>query len=93
MTIQEYLHFKEELIKCTKQNNSILELDFESFFTSIPKSTLMKSIGNEAKLLNKYISTPMFHNKESMPHLLLEFLQSHHYKGKINYDHPNTCAI
>ncbi|XP_027126774.1 sucrose synthase [Coffea arabica] len=81
MTVKEYLHFKEELVG-EDSGNPVLELDFEPFTASVPKPTLTKSIGNGAEFLGKHISASLFHDKESMAPLLLEFLRSHHYKGK-----------
>ncbi|CDP08493.1 unnamed protein product [Coffea canephora] len=78
----EYLHFKDEQVD-EDGSNFVVELDFEPFVTSVPKPTLTKSVSIGAKFLNKYIFLPpMFHDQENMVRLLLEFLQSHHYKDK-----------
>ncbi|GJX52804.1 sucrose synthase [Tanacetum coccineum] len=81
LTVPRYLHFKEELVNGTSNDNFILELDFGPFTTSLPHPTLTKSIGNGAEFLNRHLSAKMFNEKDST-HPLLEFLRSHHYKGK-----------
>ncbi|GER41738.1 sucrose synthase [Striga asiatica] len=81
LTVPEYLQFKEELVNGTANGNFVLELDFEPFTASFPKPTLTKSIGNGVEFLNRHLSAKMFHNKESMAPLL-DFLRTHHYKGK-----------
>lgn len=60
----------------------MLELDFEPFNASFPRPTLSKSIGNGVEFLNRHLSAKLFHDKESL-HPLLEFLQVHCYKGKV----------
>ncbi|CAN1341225.1 Sucrose synthase [Linum perenne] len=75
LTVPEYLHFKEELVEGTSTNgNFTLELDFEPFNASFPRSSLSKSIGNGVEFLNRHLSAKLFHDKESM-HPLLEFLK------------------
>ncbi|CAN1341224.1 Sucrose synthase [Linum perenne] len=82
LTVPEYLHFKEELVEGTSTNgNFTLELDFEPFNASFPRSSLSKSIGNGVEFLNRHLSAKLFHDKESM-HPLLEFLKVHCHKGK-----------
>ncbi|CAA0818706.1 Sucrose synthase 4 [Striga hermonthica] len=81
LTVPEYLQFKEELVNGTANGNFVLELDFEPFTASFPKPTLTKSIGNGVEFLNRHLSAKMFHDKESMAPLL-DFLRTHHYKGK-----------
>ncbi|CAI0448152.1 unnamed protein product [Linum tenue] len=81
LTVPEYLHFKEELVDGTANGNFVLELDFEPFNASFPRSTLSKSIGNGVEFLNRHLSAKLFHDKESM-HPLLEFLKVHCHKGK-----------
>lgn len=81
LTVPEYLHFKEELVDGGKNDNFVLELDFEPFTASFPKPTLTKSIGNGVEFLNRHLSAKMFHDKESMAPLL-DFLRVHEYKGK-----------
>ncbi|CAL1390142.1 unnamed protein product [Linum trigynum] len=81
LAVPEYLHFKEELVDGTANGNFVLELDFEPFNASFPRSTLSKSIGNGVEFLNRHLSAKLFHDKESM-HPLLEFLKVHCHKGK-----------
>ncbi|CAN1341227.1 Sucrose synthase [Linum perenne] len=81
LTVPEYLHFKEELVEGTTNGNFTLELDFEPFNASFPRSSLSKSIGNGVEFLNRHLSAKLFHDKESM-HPLLEFLKVHCHKGK-----------
>ncbi|KAB2024529.1 hypothetical protein ES319_D06G092100v1 [Gossypium barbadense] len=81
LTVAEYLHFKEELVDGSANGNFVLELDFEPFNASFPRSTLSKSIGNGVEFLNRHLSAKLFHDKESM-HPLLEFLKVHCHKGK-----------
>ncbi|KAI4377033.1 hypothetical protein MLD38_014728 [Melastoma candidum] len=81
LQVNEYLHFKEELVDGSTNGNFILELDFEPFTASFPRPTLSKSIGNGVEFLNRHLSAKLFHDKESL-HPLLEFLQVHCYKGK-----------
>ncbi|XP_057962868.1 sucrose synthase-like isoform X2 [Malania oleifera] len=81
LTVAEFLHFKEELVDGSCNGNFVLELDFEPFTASFPRPTLSKSIGNGVEFLNRHLSAKMFHDKDSM-YPLLEFLQTHHYKGK-----------
>ncbi|KAJ0676723.1 putative sucrose synthase [Helianthus annuus] len=82
LTVPEYLHFKEELVNGTSNGgNFVLELDFEPFTASFPRPTLTKSIGNGVEFLNRHLSAKMFHDKDSM-HPLLDFLRTHHCKGK-----------
>ncbi|CAL1409267.1 unnamed protein product [Linum trigynum] len=81
LTVPEYLHFKEELVDGTSNGNFTLELDFEPFNASFPRSSLSKSIGNGVEFLNRHLSAKLFHDKESM-HPLLEFLKVHCHKGK-----------
>ncbi|CAL0335131.1 unnamed protein product [Lupinus luteus] len=77
----EYLKFKEELVDGSSNSNFVLELDFEPFNASSPRSTLNKSIGNGAEFLNRHLSAKLFHDRESMKPLL-EFLRLRSYKGK-----------
>ncbi|CAN1290932.1 Sucrose synthase [Linum perenne] len=82
LTVPQYLHFKEELVDGTSTNgNFVLELDFEPFNASFPRSSLSKSIGNGVEFLNRHLSAKLFHDKESM-HPLLDFLKVHCHKGK-----------
>ena len=67
---------------CSANGNFVLELDFEPFNASFPRSTLSKSIGNGVEFLNRHLSAKLFHDKESM-HPLLEFLRVHCHKGKV----------
>ncbi|KAJ8476240.1 hypothetical protein OPV22_019967 [Ensete ventricosum] len=81
LTVAEYLHFKEELVDGSSQNNNfVLELDFEPFNASFPRPSLSKSIGNGVQFLNRHLSSKLFHDKESM-YPLLNFLRQHNYKG------------
>ncbi|CAN1290941.1 Sucrose synthase [Linum perenne] len=81
LTVPQYLHFKEELVDGTTNGNFVLELDFEPFNASFPRSSLSKSIGNGVEFLNRHLSAKLFHDKESM-HPLLDFLKVHCHKGK-----------
>ncbi|CAA0842148.1 Sucrose synthase 4 [Striga hermonthica] len=81
LTVPEYLQFKEELVDGPLNGNFVLELDFEPFTASFPKPTLTKWIGNGVEFLNRHLSAKMFHDRDSMTPLL-DFLRSHHYKGK-----------
>ncbi|KAF5748391.1 sucrose synthase [Tripterygium wilfordii] len=81
LRVAEYLHFKEELVNGTVNGNFVLELDFEPFNASFPRSTLSKSIGNGVEFLNRHLSAQLFHGKESMQPLL-DFLRVHCHKGK-----------
>ncbi|KAF5743125.1 sucrose synthase [Tripterygium wilfordii] len=81
LRVAEYLHFKEELVSGTTNGNFVLELDFEPFNASFPRSTLSKSIGNGVEFLNRHLSAQLFHGKESMQPVL-DFLRVHSHKGK-----------
>ncbi|GER36111.1 sucrose synthase [Striga asiatica] len=81
LTVPEYLQFKEDLVDGPLNGNFVLELDFEPFTASFPKPTLTKWIGNGVEFLNRHLSAKMFHDRDSMTPLL-DFLRSHHYKGK-----------
>nr|GEV18105.1 sucrose synthase [Tanacetum cinerariifolium] len=81
LTGPRYLHFKEELVNGTSNDNFMLELDFGPFTTSLPHPTLTKSIGNGVEFLNRHLSAKMFNEKDST-RPLLDFLRSHQYKGK-----------
>ncbi|KAI3772746.1 hypothetical protein L6452_03939 [Arctium lappa] len=81
LSIPQYLRFKEELINGSSKDNFVLELDFEPFTSSFPRPTLTKSIGNGVEFLNRHLSAKMFHDKDSLSPLL-DFLRTHHYKGK-----------
>ncbi|XP_074556169.1 sucrose synthase 2-like [Curcuma longa] len=81
LTVPEYLHFKEELVEGSPQNNNFtLELDFEPFNASFPRPSLSKSIGNGVQFLNRHLSSKLFQDKESL-YPLLNFLRKHNYKG------------
>ncbi|XP_020242929.1 sucrose synthase 2-like [Asparagus officinalis] len=81
LTVAEYLQFKEELAeRWVAQGNFVLELDFEPFNASFPRLSLSKSIRNGVQFLNRYLSSKLFNDKESMwP--LLNFLRVHSYRG------------
>lgn len=81
LTPSEFLHFKERLVDGGSNGNFVLELDFEPFNAGIPHPTLSKHIGHGVEFLNRHLSAKLFHDKDSMKPLL-EFLQTHHYKGK-----------
>ncbi|KAJ3698065.1 hypothetical protein LUZ61_001770 [Rhynchospora tenuis] len=80
LSVPEYLQFKEQLTEENKENNFVLELDFEPFNASFPRPSLSKSIGNGVQFLNRHLSSKLFHDKESL-YPLLNFLRAHNYKG------------
>ncbi|KAI4349687.1 hypothetical protein L6164_010249 [Bauhinia variegata] len=80
LSVSEYLHFKEELVDATIQDNFVLELDFEPFNATFPRPNRSSSIGNGVQFLNRHLSSSMFRNKESLEPLL-DFLRVHTYKG------------
>ncbi|KAB2616288.1 sucrose synthase 2 [Pyrus ussuriensis x Pyrus communis] len=49
---------------------SLLELDFEPFNATFPRSTRSSSIGNGVQFLNRHLSSIIFRNKESLKPLL-----------------------
>ncbi|RRT50494.1 hypothetical protein B296_00033401 [Ensete ventricosum] len=87
LTVPEYLHFKEELVDGSSQNNFVLELDFEPFNASFPRPSLSKSIGNGVQFLNRHLSSKLFQDKESL-YPLLNFLRKHNYKGMVLNSSP-----
>lgn len=66
----------------SKENNFVLELDFEPFNASFPRPSLSKSIGNGVQFLNRHLSSKLFHDRESL-YPLLNFLRAHNYKGMV----------
>jgi len=60
----------------------VLQLDFKSSTGSSNLPYLSESIGNGVEFLNRYLSSKMFQDRESMVPLL-EFLQAHHYKEMV----------
>ncbi|KAK3441129.1 hypothetical protein EUGRSUZ_B01577 [Eucalyptus grandis] len=71
LTVAEYL-------LCS--SSYILELDIEPFNTSFPRPTQSSSIGNGVQFLNRHFLSLMFHNEESLEHLL-DFLCTHRHDG------------
>ncbi|KAA8543074.1 hypothetical protein F0562_021431 [Nyssa sinensis] len=82
LSISEYLLFKEELVDGKINDHYVLELDFEPFNATFPRSTRSQSIGNGVQFLNRHLSSIMFRNRDSLEPLL-DFLRAHKYKGRV----------
>ncbi|XP_010038238.2 sucrose synthase 2 isoform X2 [Eucalyptus grandis] len=80
LTVSEYLRFKEELVDGLSNTPFVLELDFEPFNATFPRSNQSSYIGNGVQFLNRHLSSIMFRNKDCLEPLL-DFLRTHKHKG------------
>lgn len=81
LTVSEFLHLKEMVVEESMNGKLVLQLDFKPSTGSSNVPSLSESIGNGVEFLNRYLSSKMFQDRESMVPLL-EFLRAHHYKEK-----------
>ncbi|KAL6547022.1 SAGA histone acetylase and TREX-2 complexes component [Orobanche minor] len=79
LSVSEYLKFKETVVEDV---GSCLELDFKPFSSSTRSPTLSSSIGNGLQFLSRLIASTMFNDRGEISQHLLDFLQSHNYKGQ-----------
>jgi sucrose synthase len=77
ITVNEYLRFKELLVRPDNGSEPVLEIDLTPFNREFPRLTETRSIGQGMLFLNRQLSSAMFQNPPRAHAKLLNFLRVH----------------
>lgn len=77
----DYLEAKERY-RYPLIGNSLLTLNFQTFYDKFPRVREFKSIGKGVEYLNRYLSSNMFTNPQKLSQALFEFLFVHKHNSE-----------
>lgn len=82
VSVSEFLHFKEQLVRPADDDAGMLEIDFEPFGRHVPRLQETRSIGQGVLHLNRHLASAMFTRPEVGQAKLLHFLRMHTLDGR-----------
>ncbi len=82
VSVSEFLHFKEQLVRTQDDSDRALEIDFEPFGRHVPRLQETRSIGQGVLHLNRHLASAMFTRPEVGHAKLLNFLRMHTIDGQ-----------
>jgi len=82
ISVSEYLHFKERLIKGGDEEPWTLEVDLGPFNREFPRLQESRSIGRGVEFLNRRLSSQLFQDIGKGDKRLLDFLRVHQCQGR-----------
>lgn len=80
--VNEFLAFKESLLRPNALTETVLEVDFAPFNRDFPRLQETRSIGQGVLFLNRHLSSAMFQRPAVGQQKLLDFLRLHSLEGQ-----------
>jgi sucrose synthase len=81
VSVEEFLHFKERVVKGVDEDKMILEIDLRPFNREFPRMQESRSIGRGVEFLNRRLSSQLFKTVGQGAQRLLDFLRVHQVEG------------
>lgn len=82
VSVSEFLHFKEQLVRPVDDVRRVLEIDFAPFGRHVPRLQETRSIGQGVLHLNRHLASAMFTRPEVGHGRLLNFMRLHTIDGQ-----------